>query len=171
MKTGSKFQGAQQQIACCRPCFQKMPDKGRYNRKQENMTTHPGDRFKPVHNGGIQQSSHRTGSGWLRFLIFRICFGSYGTSLPDTEPENKHCQKTCQKKNTIYCPGRNLILKTEVDQICMNKYRACMIGKRQKIFCFIFTDSAVRIHIREEIFAPMGYPQRSPGSTHMPPKK
>ena len=91
MKSGCKFQGTQKQIFCHFPCTPVMPDKGRQDRKQENITTQPGDCFKTIHNGGIQQSSGNTGRGWL--LIFlsenypEFCMVSVNKKTEDNHSE------------------------------------------------------------------------------------
>ena len=51
-------------------CTPVMPDKGRQDRKQENITTQPGDCFKTIHNGAIRARCYRNSAGCLHYEWF-----------------------------------------------------------------------------------------------------
>ena len=97
MESGSHFQKTEQQIREYAAVFPEMSDTGIQNREHQNITTQSGDRFKTVHNRGIQYGSGRVGggclffcAGYFRHLPCRCLCSSLRTSLRLSHGSKSH---------------------------------------------------------------------------------
>ena len=144
MESGSHFQKTEQQIREYAAAFPEMSDTGIQDREHQNITTQSGDRFKTVHNRGIQHGSGRVGGGCLFF-----CAGYFRQSISPEIPQthNSHREPSGSQQDSKDSESRELPLHTGMYQIGIDKYRTGMVGKGEEILRFPVADLLSGIEI------------------------